>query len=89
MSKENGPATDEAPTTGDWCHRIIEGVGGMNDYERYEIVAWNQPERIAAANWTLQCLANPDCEGSAGVLEAIMQKRREREAEKATSPVPA
>jgi hypothetical protein len=58
-----------------WALRIIEGVGGMNDYDRYEVVVWNVPERIAAAEWVIRCLANPQCEGSEEVLQAIMAQR--------------
>ena len=64
-------------TIPDFAIKIIEGMGGMNDYEQYELVAWHNPERIAAAIWTLQCLANPKCEGSQEVLDAIIARRRE------------
>jgi hypothetical protein len=59
----------------DWLRRIIEGVGGMNDYEKYELVLWNEPERTAGARWALKCLANPKCEGSAEMLDAIIKQR--------------
>ena len=60
-----------------WMKDIIEGCGGMNDYEEYELVIWNEPERVAAARWTLRCLANPKCAGSEYVLNAIMERRKE------------
>lgn len=59
----------------DWIANIIEGPGGMNDFEQYECVAWNEPERVAAVRWAIRCLGNPDCKGSAEMLESIMQQR--------------
>lgn len=65
---------------GKWCRRIIEGVGGMNDYEKYETVIWHVPDRVAVADWTIRCLANPKCEGSQEILEAIIERRKEQSA---------
>lgn len=58
-----------------WCHGIIDGVGGLNDFERYELAIPTVPDRELAAQWTLRCLANPDCKGSAEVLSAIIERR--------------
>jgi hypothetical protein len=60
-----------------WATRIIEGVGGMNDYERYEYATFPDGDRVGAAYWVIRCLANPKCEGSAEVLEAIAKRREE------------
>jgi len=60
-----------------WAEDMILGVGGMNDYEKYELVIWNESERVAAAKWILRCLANPKNEGSEYVLNAIMERRKE------------
>lgn len=60
-----------------WCRDIIEGPGGMNDYEKYEMAIWNDSERVAAAAWVLRCLANPECKGSQEVLAAILTRREE------------
>lgn len=73
--------SDNKNFVSDWCQQIIEGVGGMNDYEQYEMVIWNQPERIAVADWVVRCLANPRCEGSEEVLQAIQERRSELEAQ--------
>jgi hypothetical protein len=59
-----------------WIMDIIEGSGGMNQFEEREMVIWHVPERIAAANWAVRCLANPRCKGSAEVLAAILERRR-------------
>jgi len=61
----------------DWCKRVIEGSGGMNDYEHFEMAVWHVPDRVAAAMWVVRCLANPKCEGSAEVLQAIQERRAE------------
>ena len=60
----------------DWVKDIIEGPQGMNSFQRHEMVIWNEPERIAAANWVLRCLANPSCEGSGQMLHAILERRK-------------
>lgn len=70
----------------DWITRIIDGPGGMNNYEETEWVVWHTPDRNAAAAWVLRCLANPNCEGSEAVLAAIYERRQEVEAR--WKPVP-
>lgn len=68
--------SDEGFNVGDWAADIIQGTGGMDDYERYEVVAWNDPDRVAAAKWVLRCLANPKCDGSDRMLAAITERRK-------------
>lgn len=58
-----------------WMRDCIEGPAGMNDFEKYEWVVWNESERMAAARWILKCLANPKNEGSGSVLKAIIARR--------------
>lgn len=65
----------------DFAREIIEGTGGMNDYEEYEKVVWHESDRVAASAWTLRCLANPNCKGSQEVLDLILATRAEAEAE--------
>lgn len=67
--------TNDESKISHWCRDIIEGVGGLNDFERYELAVPNVSERVWAAAWTLRCLANPKCEGSDDVLRAIMDRR--------------
>lgn len=73
-------AENEKDPIADWCHRIIEGSGGMNQYEDREMVIWHVPDRVAAVMWAIRCLANPWCEGSAEVLQAIRERRKEVQA---------
>jgi hypothetical protein len=61
----------------EWVRDKIEGVGGMNDFEKYELVIWHESERISAGYWVIRCLANPKSRGSKAVLDAIMEKRGE------------
>jgi hypothetical protein len=58
-----------------WIRDIIEGSGGMDQFEEREMVIWHVSERIAAASWAVRCLANPRCKGSAEVLAAIIARR--------------
>ncbi len=73
---ESSPAPDgSALRIDDFATAIIEGCGGLNDYQRYELVVWPYSDRIAAAVWTMRCLANPPCEGSDVALAAILARR--------------
>lgn len=73
---ESSPAHDGAALRIDgFATAIIEGVGGLNDYERHELVVWPYSDRIASAVWTMRCLANPACEGSEVALAAILARR--------------
>ena len=84
MSKQKGDESAFGVAAGsasvfvvaDWVKDIIEGPQGMNSFQRHEMVIWNEPERIAAANWVLRCLANPRCEGSDQMLHAILERRK-------------
>ena len=62
-------------TAWEFARGIIEGVGGMNSFEQHEEVIWHHPDRVAAAIWTMRCLANPECEGSAEALASIIEAR--------------
>lgn len=59
-----------------WCRDVIEGSGGMNDYERHEWVVWHVPERVAAATWAVRCLGETRCPGSAAVMRHLNRQRR-------------
>jgi hypothetical protein len=69
----------------DFATEIIEGGGGLNDYERHELVVWPYSDRIAASVWTMRCLANPACEGSDVALAAILARREAMKQNKALS----
>ena len=62
-----------------FAKEIIEGVGGLDDYERYEMAIPKGRKEIVVAKWTIECLANPGCEGSEEILSVIIKKRKERE----------
>ena len=61
----------------EWTRQIIHGPGGMNSYEAHELAMFDD-DRLDAARWVLRCLANPNCEGSADVLAAIIARRGDR-----------
>lgn len=58
-----------------WIHTIIDGTTGLHAFEGRESLSEPRDEAVAA--WVIRCLANPDCDGSKEILEAIM-KRREK-----------
>ncbi len=62
-------------TAMEFARACIEGSGGMNDFEDHECVVWHNSDRAAAAYWILKCLANPRCEGSQEVIDAIIAHR--------------
>jgi hypothetical protein len=61
----------------DWVGHIIDGPGGLLAYEEREWAEPTRSDRHAAATWTVECLANPQCEGSEKTLAAVLQRRRD------------
>ena len=65
-------------TVTEWAKNIINGTGGMIDFERREgprAPELTRHQRVV--EWTLRCLSNPHCEGSAEALAAVIERRRE------------
>lgn len=58
-----------------WLHAIIDGPGGLHDFEARECASPVAGRDEAVAAWVVRCLANPHCEGSRAVLDAIIQRR--------------
>lgn len=59
-----------------WIDAVIDGSGGLKDFHKYEL-GGTRATTYQTAAWIIRCLANPQCEGSDGILEAI-QAERER-----------
>jgi hypothetical protein len=68
----------ETLSVSSYAHDIIEGHGGMNNYELHEMVIWHVHERVAAVTWAIRCLANPKCSDAGEVLDAILAARGEK-----------
>jgi hypothetical protein len=62
-----------------WVHDIIDGVGGLHDYERYEMPVETMPHDEAVAVWVIRCLGNPNCAGADEVLQAIIDHRAKQD----------
>jgi hypothetical protein len=62
-------------TISEWITGIIDGPGGLHDYERCELASPTVPRDEAVAAWVIRCLANPRCEDSDGILAAIQEQR--------------
>jgi hypothetical protein len=60
-----------------WVHGVIDGVGGLHEFEECEIATPNIPRDEAVAIWVLKCLGNTKCEGSQKILNEILKHRRE------------
>ena len=60
-----------------YCTRIITGVGGLHDFEKYELATPNCYRDVATAAWVIKCLANPQSDGAEYVLNAIMERRNQ------------
>ena len=54
--------------------RIIKGTGGFETWESREFVV-HKDRDISIAEFVIRCLANPACEDSGVVLNAIIEKR--------------
>lgn len=75
MDDENAPAFNPL----DWTRAVVRGVGGFEDFERYEVAVFDDRD-VSLAYFVVRALANPKCEGSAAMMEAIQERRRELEA---------
>jgi hypothetical protein len=58
-----------------WITGIIDGPGGLHDFERCEFASPTVPRDEAVAAWVIRCLANVRCEDSDGVLAEIQRHR--------------
>jgi len=65
---------NEIKTLNDFTEHIIHGVGGLDDYETYELPVYAD-EKLFIAGWVIRCLANVDCKGSELVVSEIIKKR--------------
>lgn len=59
----------------EYSKKIILGVGGLHDFEEHEMAFPNFDRDVSTAIWVIKCLANPKSEGSAEVLNAIIEHR--------------
>lgn len=59
----------------EFCQQIITGVGGLHDFQYYEMAVENEPHDVCVAAWVVRCLANPHCENSQMVIDAILERR--------------
>ena len=59
-----------------WIESIIEGSGGFKVCEETEIMVHHISREHSIAVWTIRCLANTLCEGSDGVIAAIIERRK-------------
>jgi len=57
---------------------VLHIAKDMKSQEDHEIIIWNEPLRNAAMRYTLNCLANPECEGSQRAIDAILDKRKSK-----------
>lgn len=66
-----------------WVRGVIIGPAGLNTKEAYELLVFGgkNGERIAVAEFVIRALANPECEGSREVLQAIINRRAKTEHE--------
>jgi len=58
-----------------WCEKVINGPTGLKSFEYSEMALPVCDRDVAIAAWVIRCLANPDCEGSQVVLDAIAERR--------------
>jgi len=38
--------------------KLIFGVGGLQDYKKYEVAIWSGKKGLEEAYWTLKCIVN-------------------------------
>ena len=66
----------QAVNIDEFIEQIINGPTGLAVMEDREFMVHHKPDRIVTAAFVIRCLANPLCNGSAEVLQAIMNKRK-------------
>lgn len=60
----------------EFSKRIVAGARGFRSHEECELAVY--PDRdVAIAEWTIRCLAYPECEDSEKILTAILERRKE------------
>ena len=59
------------------CIIQCKRVGGLHDFEKYELATPNCDRDVATAAWVIKCLANPQSDGAEYVLNAIMERRNQ------------
>ena len=64
-----------------WIHRVIKGCGGFEVWEDREGIIFHNSREEGIAEFVVRCLANPSCEGSKEVLDAIQEQRAAVKAE--------
>lgn len=60
----------------EWIKKIVAGPTGFESCEEHEFMIHHISRNHSVADWVIRCLANPDCKGSAKVLEGIMEQRK-------------
>lgn len=58
-----------------WVNKIIKSSAGFEQWEDREGVIFHHSREEGIAEFVIRCLANPSCEGSDQVLEAIIKQR--------------
>lgn len=58
----------------EWCEKIVNGPAGLVSFFEHEAFA-DEPSLSDAAEFVVRALANPRCEGSRAVLDAIIAQR--------------
>jgi hypothetical protein len=71
----DSPVKHDVLDISEWIHQIISGIGGLHDYEKYELAVPRIDRDEAAASWAIRCLANPKSETAGWVLDAIIERR--------------
>jgi hypothetical protein len=59
----------------DWCEKIINGSGGFISLEEHELLVFEKGRDIAIVEFVIRALANTECDGSAEILTAILERR--------------
>jgi len=67
-----------------FSEKIINGAGGLHDFEYHEIATPNYDRDVVVAIWVIKCLANPSCDGSKEAMEAIIERRKDKQNEMGT-----
>lgn len=72
MSDTNVSASDISQ----WCRDVIQGPGGLQNFERNEMATPLVDRDVAIAMWVVRCLGNSERPETQAVVDAIVSRRQ-------------
>ena len=72
-SKRKAMKLEQPLSINEWITNCLEGSEGFVTYKEFRC----DTDEMLSANWIINCLTNPKCEGSEEILQMIVAMRNE------------